>query len=1455
MPSQIGSVNSALSAAARVAYQASASLVVVNSADLAAAVEQVDDLRRSDVGSLLKDLRKPQNLLKVFPSAEPFATLQLASIIVPGSLLLEGLAYLPRLLALPVVIHVWFDKKSDIHDLYLLKDLGFPILYSYDAQDAQDLATVAHSYSLSTNKAIVHAISEYGSAPVSFEDHRLLLELISSVELQTFAKPVELYASVESNEEPTESSETTSDPETSVDVSTAEKQETFLKQLFTLVKSITGRAYEVYDLSGDKSSEWAILAPGYYSNVFSEALSGSSFLLIRPRILSPVRSESLAQAIPSTVKRIAVLEQASELRRRWGPVLISILSAFNSDKFPSFELVDYLLLGVQPNTVDQALKKIFANLTSEHPVQGTTIGELNAAEEPQNQYAQPNLEQVYTKVLQQAAGSHLNIVNSHSDTAYGASRPEFGLGKYLKHSQTRQSVITDLQNLLSKVGALSAIGKDVSSWLTSDKDASISLDEHAKITDQLIDSLSAGAAGADSILAKKEYLYRKAFWIISSDIWAYDFGTSGVHHALSSGADINILVVESAPYSKRHEVNVPKKDIALYALNYGNAYTASVAVYSSYTQTLQAIHEAQQYRGPSIVVAYLPYTEPTDSAISVVRETKCAVDSGYWPLFRWDPIADDQNKDDAFKLDSGKLRRELQEFLDRSNRLTELSKRLPDINPVVSHSYGGEIRTRQQREAKDSVLKLLEGLIGPPVTILFASDGGTAESVAKRLGRRSKARGLTPIVLAMDEYPIEDLPQEQNVIFITSTAGQGEIPQNGRAFWESFKGSTDLDLSLVNFAVFGMGDSHYWPRKEDEIYYNKPSKDINAKLVLYGGKELVPLGLGDDQDPDGYETAYREWEQALWPKLGASTDAVIDEPPPLTNEDIKLASNYLRGTILEGLADETTGAISASDQQLTKFHGTYLQDDRDLREERKAQGLEPAYAFMIRVRLPGCVATPEQWLQMHKLADETGNHTMKITTRGTFQLHGVLKRNMKRTMKGINAVLLDTIAACGDVNRNVTLSALPTHSKLQSELLAMCKDLSQHLLPRTKAYHEIWLTDENDTKIKASGNVDVDLNEDEEPFYGKTYLPRKFKISVCVPPYNDTDVYAHDIGLIAIVEDGKLVGYNVLAGGGMGTTHSNTKTYPRTGSMMGYIVKEDVKIACEKICEIQRDNGDRKNRKHARLKYTIDDLGVDKFKSMVEESWGKKFLEPKPFKLESNIDHFGWVKDELGFNHFTMFIENGRVEDTPDFQMKAGLKVLAEALCNGRGEFRLTANQHLVISNISDEDLPGVKKILADYKLDNIKHTGLRLGSAACVGFPTCGLAMAESERYLPEFLSKLENSLEEYGLRHDSVTLRMTGCPNGCARPFLSEVALVGKAPGTYNLLLGGGYYGERLNKIFRYSVNEEQILDILKPLFKRWALERNDGEHFGDFLIRSGVIAPTVSGKQFYENIPIEA
>ncbi len=1233
-------------------------------------------------------------------------------------------------------------------------------------------------------------------------------------------------------------------------------------KIWTQLKKSLGREYTPFQYSGPSNAENAIFLFGSDLGLFANAIEAAKpddvyakAGVLTARLYRPWLGAKLVETVPKSVKRLAVLEQIRRKTTKWGPTFLDLLTTLKSGPGGGVEIIVGSQLGyIAPEAVQQALRGIFQNLKSEKPIQNLEIGNHDGPAEslPEYDIEQPKIETAYMKILDQIFGQRLYVANALGSQNAGisattSSNPEFGFGSLLARKEHRQRFIGEVTGA-SKSNAF--ITEAPKTWLSKWAVNANYAKKANELAQEVIARLEAdGSPLSSSLLSHKSLFRQESSWLIGSDAWAYDLGNSGVHHVIASGENINMLIIDSTPYSERAAADAArrKKDIGLYAMNYGNAYVASVAVYSSYTQVLQAMIEADQFNGPSVVMAYLPYFKENDSPLTVLQETKKAVDLGYWPLYRWNP-QNEEHGEPNISLDSERIKNELKEFLARDNHLTQLMRRHPEFSSNISEDYGSEVRTLQKRKAKDAYNALLEGLFGAPLTILFASDNGNAESLAKRLGNRGKARGLKTMIMAMEDYPIEDLPKEENVVFLTSTAGQGEFPQNGRAFWEAIKDNTELDLASVNFSIFALGDSHYWPRKEDKVYYNKPGKDLDKVLGNLGGKRLADVGLGDDQDPDGYQTGYQNWEPQIWHALGVDkVEGLPEEPPPITNEDIKLASNYLRGTIKEGLADTSTGAISAADQQLTKFHGTYMQDDRDLRDERKAQGLEPAYSFMIRCRLAGGVATPKQWLQMDEISTNFGNETMKLTTRQTFQFHGVVKGKLKSAMRGINQALMTTIAACGDVNRNVMCSSLPTESKFHREVYACSKKISDHLLPSTTAYHEIWLKDEDDKKTQIAG----DAVQDYEPLYGPTYLPRKFKITIAIPPHNDTDVYAHDIGLIAIKgPDGHLKGFNMLAGGGMGVTHNNKKTYPRTGSMLGYVSKEHVHIACEKVMLVQRDHGDRKNRKHARLKYTMDDMGPDVFRGKVEELWGQEFGEEKLFKFQSNIDTFGWQKDDNGLNHFTFFIENGRVEDTAEFPMKTGLRELAKV---HKGEFRLTGNQHLIISNVADADLPNVKSMMKKYKLDNFQFSGLRLSSSACVAFPTCGLAMAESERYLPELITKLEGVLEENGLRQDSIVMRMTGCPNGCARPWLAEVAFVGKAYGAYNMYLGGGYHGQRLNKLYRSSIKEDEILEIMKPLLKRYALEREEGERFGDFTIRIGMIKPTTMGKTFHDDVSV--
>lgn len=563
----------------------------------------------------------------------------------------------------------------------------------------------------------------------------------------------------------------------------------------------------------------------------------------------------------------------------------------------------------------------------------------------------------------------------------------------------------------------------------------------------------------------------------------------------------------------------------------------------------------------------------------------------------------------------------------------------------------------------------------------------------------------------------------------------------------------------------------------------------------------------------------------------------IQDGAPSDVEEIKIESDYLRGNLIETMNDSISSGIPDDDNRLMKFHGSYLQDDRDLRVERQRQKLEPAYQFMIRVRTPAGFATPKQWLVMDELAHKYGNGTLKLTTRQAFQMHGILKWNMKKNIQEMNDALLDSIAACGDVNRNVMCSPNPNQSSVHAEIYEWSKRLSLDLLPQTTAYHEIWLDEE---KV-----VDT-AGEEVEPIYGATYLPRKFKIGIAVPPMNDIDVFSQDIGLIAIVEDDKLVGFNVAVGGGMGMAHGDEQTYPQLARLIGFVPTDQVVEVAKHLMMIQRDNGNRSVRKYARFKYTIDSRGLDWLIEELHSRLGWELEETRPYHFDHNGDRYGWVAAENDRWNYTFFIENGRVRDTENYKLMTALREIAEIHI---GDFRLSPNQNLVLGDVADSNKKNIEEIIAKYGLESpAEQSALRKNSMACVSLPTCGLAMAEAERYLPSLITKIEGLLDEAGLGDEEIVTRMTGCPNGCARPAIAELGFIGKGPGKYNMYLGGGFSGQRLSKIYRENIGEEEILGELGPILKRYAKERDEGEHFGDFVIRAGIVAETTDGTNFH-------
>jgi sulfite reductase (NADPH) hemoprotein beta-component len=541
-------------------------------------------------------------------------------------------------------------------------------------------------------------------------------------------------------------------------------------------------------------------------------------------------------------------------------------------------------------------------------------------------------------------------------------------------------------------------------------------------------------------------------------------------------------------------------------------------------------------------------------------------------------------------------------------------------------------------------------------------------------------------------------------------------------------------------------------------------------------------------------------------------------------EKIKESSEHLRGTLQKSLRDEITGAIREDDQAVIKFHGMYQQDDRDRREERAAKKLERLYSFMIRLRLPGGFLTPEQWIAVYDIAGEQSTGVIKITSRQTIQLHGILKSDIKPTIKAFSEAKLDSIATCGDINRNVLCSSHPKQSPIHEQVFNYADKISSLLMPKTKAYYEIWLDEE---KL-------IDKKEEEDPLYQERYLPRKFKIAIAIPPNNDVDVFANDIGLIAIIENDELKGFNIAIGGGLSSTHGNEETYPRLATVIGFTDTEEKTLkAVYEIATIQRDYGNRSDRKLARLKYTVDKYGVEWFKKEIENRTGFVLAPAREYSFSSRKDFFGWESNTEGLWYYTVFVENGRVLDSEDIKLKSALLEIAKT---GKANFRFTCNQNVIIGDVQEADKKIIDAILAKFSINtHTENTStIRKNSMACVAFPTCPLALAEAQRYLPSLIDKIEMLLAKYSLAEEEIIIRMTGCPNGCARSYAAEIGFVGTAYGKYNMHLGGDRVGARLNKIYKENIEETEILQSLDGLFSKYASHKQANETFGDFSLR---------------------
>ena len=924
-----------------------------------------------------------------------------------------------------MVVHVFLhcSPVSDYSTIVALRQTGFALIKSSSLQEAQDMAIVSHSIAMIAGKGVIHFCERsQDDLPIPQESPEIIESMVPKwtparkemtsddpvncrdlEKLSLATDSIDLTADDNSNAANRLSNEIHANGQSEnaglvedVHASRSGHDERFfstIEDIFSKFSQQTGRHYSCFEYSGPSDATNVIVLFGSHEAdvqiVLKEAKSTDAyhgFGLVFVRFYRPWSVGAFLRAIPKDANAIAVLEQLQHRSTKWTPVYIDVLASCRPHLQPQFSVIAYHLGIVNSDQIPSMLDLVARNLRSETPQQNLSIGQPFPLLE-RTRLDQPQLENAYLKILQQLFGTKLHLLNetAASDRHLPcelASAPEFILGAFISRNEKRRQLLLEVSNLATNEGIWEPQANEtISRWAAG---ILRGLPSEHDLTNRVMELLNQQQDYISERLLLDSWLFKDEVpWMIGSESWAYDIGSSGIHHLLTSGANVNMLIIDSEPCSEKNAVNIEnrKKDIGLYAMNFGNAYVASVAVYSSYTQVMHAMIEAQQFDGPSIILAYLPFSSEFDSPLKILQDTKVAVDSGYWPLYRWLPSSP-ASPDPLFCLDSERVKQELKAFVDRENHLTQLARESSIISTSISDSHGSELRHLRKVKVKEAMEKLIDGLSGPPITILFASDGGNAESVAKRLGRRGKARGLKVKVIAMDDFLIEDLSNEKHVIFCTSTAGQGEFPQNGREFWEALKGSTDTDLSKVNFSVFGLGDSHYWPRKEDKHYYNKPAKDLDARLEVLGGNRLTDIGLGDDQDPDGYETGYTGWEPRVWKALGADeVDAGFEEPKPLTNEDIKIASNFLRGTIAEGLVDTTTGAISESDAQLTKFHGTYMQDDRDLRDERKSQGLEPAYSFMVRVRMSAGVCKPAQWIAMDKISDEWGNHTFKLVHR------------------------------------------------------------------------------------------------------------------------------------------------------------------------------------------------------------------------------------------------------------------------------------------------------------------------------------------------------------------------------------------------------------------------------------------------------------------------------------------
>lgn len=917
------------------------------------------------------------------------------------------IVHLVDLSGLPVVLHL--SVKDDLSDVLPLRSATPFFLVSITAQQAHDNALLASRLARMENKAVVHVFYEVAGE----------MSLVEEVEIRAFVHGKKLangYANGHTNGHADGHTSSTSSTGTPL----GDLFEAYQSSAFAALE-LSRRSLKPLLLQGASNPHTVIFTLGLAELPIE--VEGVSFVSVS--LLNPLLTSQILDSVPSSTARVIVLEQVRKWNVKWTPLYLDVVKALQERSPDARPIIQSGYLGSFDSVSASEISTIIEQSSSVSQSERLTLGSIRTASSAAlTQPHVPKHESSYTKILNHVFSDRLDISNSPSLVPYQgahATSPEFALGRVRGQLDQRTDLIEAVKTLLIEPSLDKDLHSLLSKWLLAKDDPAKS---HA-LGSQITESLSSKTLSHPSVAqinSLRSHFRSLSRWIIGSDAWSYDLGSSGLHHIIASKLNINILIIDNTPYSTRGSAdpNRRKQDVGLYAMNHGDVYVASVAVYSSYSQVLQAIMEADRHDGPSVVLAYLPYVSEDSPALEVLKETKMAVDAGYWPLYRWDPTKEKVGQE-PFTLDSDAVKNELQAFLDRQNHLSQLVRSKPQIATDLVSSLGANIKAARKKRAQESYNDLLNALDAPPLLVLYASDGGAAEKMAKRLTNRAKARGLSVTLATMDSTPFDTLAEEGHVVFITSTAGQGEPPQNGRTLFKALNAAASRDekcLLKLRFSVFAMGDSHYWPRPEDAHYYNKPGKDLDSRLVKLGGERIVDLGLGDDQDADGPETGYKMWEPLLWKALEVDSIEVHEaEPEPITNEHIKAASSYLRGTIAEGLEDSSTGALAPSDGQLTKFHGIYQQDDRDIRDERQAEGVEPAYSFMIRVRMPGGVCQPNQWLDMDQIADEHGSGTFKITTRQTFQFHGVIKKHLKPSIQAINRSLLDTLAACGDVNR------------------------------------------------------------------------------------------------------------------------------------------------------------------------------------------------------------------------------------------------------------------------------------------------------------------------------------------------------------------------------------------------------------------------------------------------------